>query len=376
MASENEKLRPVIEINGSNLTGSPKPDDNVAGENSASQPIPTHTSSVDSFFDKLSKLNESSGLSLLVLMSDNSPLEHPPAHMQRQGTCLRNHQVLIEQLSVSQGGRWSEVASTLNSKSTVSMSPIQLQRLYASLLYQFEQIYHYRTPVKVAAASGHPSGMESGSIEKRKHCDSFHLSTVHCGTEDGPTAKKKCNDNSNQLSTGAESAEQKKPVVQTSPKNKDVKKDPKAPIRARTAYQIFLRKECERLKKVHGEGSANRNLRTMAIDAWRILSESDRQPYLEEFRKDKERFNQEMTAYKEQQKNVPSNSKPIDGNSNVLRLTDGEYHVTLQSAPGSFFVPDESVLEIAMRSMKNARPNDPIFQINWDEYCGSLDTPS
>ncbi|CAL5330079.1 unnamed protein product [Camellia sinensis] len=316
---------------------------------------------------------------------------------------------------VSQGGRWSEVASTLNSKSTVSMSPIQLQRLYASLLYQFEQIYHYRTPVKVAAASGHPSGMESGSIEKRKHCDSFHLSTVHCGTEDGPTAKKKCNDNSNQLSTerarsrllrdqggrnildgvlianevvdgwrktkkrdksGAKSAEQKKPVVQTSPKNMDVKKDPKAPIRARTAYQIFLRKECERLKKVHGESSANRNLRTMAIDAWRILSESDRQPYLEEFRKDKERFNQEMTAYKEQQKNVPSNSKPIDGNSNVLQLTDGEYHVTLQSAPGSFFVPDESVLEIAMRSMKNARPNDPIFQINWDEYCGSLDTPS
>lgn len=367
MASENEKLRPVIEINGSNLTGSPNPDDNVAGENSASQPIPTHTSSVDSFFDKLSKLNESSGLSLLF------NFRHASLDLyifykevtQRGGFHL-----------VSQGGRWSEVASTLNSKSTVSMSPIQLQRLYASLLYQFEQIYHYRTPVKVAAASGHPSGMESGSIEKRKHCDSFHLSTVHCGTEDGPTAKKKCNDNSDQLSTGAKSAEQKKPVVQTSPKNKDVKKDPKAPIRARTAYQIFLRKECERLKKVHGESSASRNLRTMAIDAWRILSESDRQPYLEEFRKDKERFNREMTAYKEQQKNVSSNSKPIDGNSNVLRLTDGEYHVTLQSAPGSFFVPDESVLEIAMRSMKNARPNDPIFQINWDEYCGSLDTPT
>lgn len=97
--------------------------------------------------------------------------------------------------------------------------------------------------------------------------------------------------------------------------------------------------------------------------------------------KDKERFNREMNAYKER-KNMPGK-------------TDGDYHVNVQLAPGSFFIPDESAAELASRLMKNGQPNesaaeltsrlmkngangqpteDTLFQ-NWDSYCGSLDIP-
>lgn len=76
--------------------------------------------------------------------------------------------------------------------------------------------------------------------------------------------------------------------------------------------------------------------------------------------KDKERFNREMTAYKEG-KNTPGK-------------IEGDYHVTLQLAPGNFVVPGESAAELASQLMKNGQPNkDALFQINWDRYCGTLD---
>ena len=84
------------------------------------------------------------------------------------------------------------------------------------------------------------------------------------------------------------------------------------------------------------------------------------QPYVEESKKDKERYDREMTAYKER-KNVQP---------------DGDYRVILQPATEKFFTPDVSTVELAGRLMKNAQPNDSLVQINWDEYCGSLDIPS
>ncbi|KAL6964638.1 hypothetical protein U1Q18_035693 [Sarracenia purpurea var. burkii] len=62
MQSENENVRPANETNASTVTASPNPD---AGEKLPSQEIATHTPSVDSFYEKLTKLYEFSGLSLL-----------------------------------------------------------------------------------------------------------------------------------------------------------------------------------------------------------------------------------------------------------------------------------------------------------------------
>ncbi|GFZ07228.1 hypothetical protein Acr_19g0001650 [Actinidia rufa] len=380
-----EKVCPVNEINGSHLTGGQNLD---TGGNSSSQVNASQASLVDGFYEKLSKSFESSGLSLLLLNMGN-------------GVKLR---------------------LPCTAKASVSMSPTQLHKLYAQLLYQFELTYHYRTLAKVVAnlqtcmfwqhsyildfiicytdmkdygsaskfnGIGHPYGTENSSscsTRKRKNCDNSNLSIVLFGPNDCPTKKKKCNDNSNQLSTvvieticfasslqrGASHSVHSlfwiegpklaapKPDVQTSPKNKEMKKDPNAPIGSRSAYQMYLRKECDRLKKIHGETSGSHNIRNMAIDAWRCFSESDKQPYVEESRKDKERYNREMTAYKERKNMQP----------------DGDYRVILQPTTEKFFAPDVSTVELPGKLMKNAQPNDSLLQINWDECCGSLDIPS
>ncbi|GFS30716.1 hypothetical protein Acr_00g0013540 [Actinidia rufa] len=142
---------------------------------------------------------------------------------------LPDHRAAVERLSflycppnswkVAKDGKWGEVASTLNCKSSVSMSPTQLHKLYAQLLYQFELTYHYRTLARVVVPSGmedydssskfngigHPYGTENSSscsTGKQKHCDNSHLSIVLFGLNDCPTKKKKCNENAYKLSTG------------------------------------------------------------------------------------------------------------------------------------------------------------------------------
>lgn len=61
--------------------------------------------------------------------------------------------------------------------------------------------------------------------------------------------------------------------------NKDVLKDLKAPQKARTAYQLFVKSECERLRKTNGECSGTVSYRDLATEAWKHLSQSDRQVY-------------------------------------------------------------------------------------------------
>ncbi|GFZ07233.1 hypothetical protein Acr_19g0001700 [Actinidia rufa] len=386
-----EKVCPVNEINGSHLTGGQNLD---TGGNSSSQVNASQASLVDGFYEKLSKSFESSGLSLLFNFRETSL----DLYMFYKEVTERGGFNLVTKY-----GKWGEIASTLHCKGSVSMSPTQLHKLYAQLLYQFELTYHYRTLAKVVKPSdmkdygsaskfngiGHPYGTENSSscsTRKRKNCDNSNLSIVLFGPNDCPTKKKKCNDNSNQLSTvvieticfasslqrGASHSVHSlfwiegpklaapKPDVQTSPKNKEMKKDPNAPIGSRSAYQMYLRKECDRLKKIHGETSGSHNIRNMAIDAWRCFSESDKQPYVEESRKDKERYNREMTAYKERKNMQP----------------DGDYRVILQPTTEKFFAPDVSTVELPGKLMKNAQPNDSLLQINWDECCGSLDIPS
>lgn len=59
---------------------------------------------------------------------------------------------------------------------------------------------------------------------------------------------------------------------------KELKQHTNAPMGLRTAYMIFLRMETERLKMIHGKGSPGQ-IKNMANDAWKRLSEHDRQVY-------------------------------------------------------------------------------------------------
>lgn len=53
---------------------------------------------------------------------------------------------------------------------------------------------------------------------------------------------------------------------------------------------------------------------------------------------------------------------------------DNGCYVTLEASHSeNFFVPDETLVESTIQMLKNSRPNDPMFHINWDGCFGSED---
>ncbi|KAF1001992.1 hypothetical protein AG4045_004234, partial [Apium graveolens] len=162
---------------------------------------------------------------------------------------------------------------------------------------------------------------------------------------------------------------------------KEMKKHSDAPMGLRTGYMIFLKMECERLKILHGEDSAGQ-YRDMANEAWRNLSDSAREPYIEASRRDKERYTREMAEFKivydqiieNQNLSTTTNSDavvdfakpslPTDGDYHVT-LPDDAYHVTLPPDAGDNVVTNE---ELAAEIMQKSTSTDPEFQLNWDGY--------
>lgn len=89
-----------------------------------------------------------------------------------------------------------------------------------------------------------------------------------------------------------------------------------------------------------------------------------------------------MAEYKERKskqimkiQSLATNTKPTIINFARPSQADGDYHVTLETNAENVHVSDKSMVELAIGLMKNARPNDPILQMNWDDYSGTLDIP-
>lgn len=103
---------------------------------------------------------------------------------------------------------------------------------------------------------------------------------------------------------------------------------------------------------------------------------------MEESRKDKERYEQEMAALAKQgkmqdkvaKKKRASFQKTQDENGIRKKHLDNVYKVVNLSPLENPLVPraDHSVVDIAMEMTKNA-PTDQLLHFNWDEFCGSLD---
>ncbi|XP_016459675.1 putative high mobility group B protein 11 isoform X2 [Nicotiana tabacum] len=354
----------------------------VTGNLSAMQSGQSSYNGKDGFYERLNKLNESSGLSLIFNFRETAlDLYLFYEEVTKRGGFNQ----------VTRDAKWGEVASYLHVRSNVVMFPTQLQKVYENLLLQFEQMYYYRSREKATIPP--PSHQVSGaaravslkdynlslgsgdsindSAGKRKYCDwSSPVVLPHSDDKNGPVEKRKCTNDCCSVSTGPETPEQKSQVSAT---NTYLKKDPSAPIRTRSGYQIYLKLECERLKKVLGESSGSKKIREMAISSWRTLSENDRKPYIEASNKDRERYYREMSAYKQRTKketvkdqNSYSSSALSIINFGAPPETDNAYYVTLQADAGSNIVPDESLIESTAQMLENANQSDPIFQIdNW-----------
>ncbi|KAK9074923.1 hypothetical protein SSX86_003242 [Deinandra increscens subsp. villosa] len=357
----------------------------------------------DSFYDKLNKLNESSGLSLLFNFRDAT---------------LDLHQ-LYKTVTQRGGyheadGKWEEVASSASRRSGFMWTPNQLEKIYATILYQFEQTYYYRSPVKRPNKTPMRPDIPPGLIEplvnvlirdntraghvphlnrsmgKRKHDGGFYVNHQHYFSDRETPSKK---------------IEHIHHGFQNSSPDHEVRKAPCVPLGSRNCYQMFIKMETDRLKSINGETSSPQ-LRCL-IEAWRQLSDDDKQPYIEASKKDKERYVREMAAYEDHirkkrnlfQKTTKNASKVSSPNlinlsahsseaSSGAHVTsceaarrkkfvdfgrtdcgqfDGYCNVGLQPDDGleSALVWDEPVVQLAVGLMKNARPPcDPMFEIN------------
>ncbi|KAK6159795.1 hypothetical protein DH2020_003176 [Rehmannia glutinosa] len=317
----------------------------------------------DHFYEKLAKLNESSGFSLVFNFRE---------------TMLDLHRLYKEVIKrggfyeVTKTGKWDDVASASNLNSSVSMSAAQLQIVYETLLFQYELMYCRKMSEEAKSiwpdksSLGYScSGVNSSfSTGKRKHCDSSSpISTIHSGDQDGPAGQWKHSDDTCKVASEPKTKHKNSGTITSSSSN--IKKsitEPDAPLKPRSGYSIFLRLEAHRLKMIHGESSSNLNLREMAIDAWRCLPEEDKQPYIEASKMDKERYDKEMAAYKQQQ-----------NNQNAKSQTDDVYRVSLEDDHEDFVSPDESMVELAIKVMKNGRSKDPSLPMALN--IGSLDIP-
>ncbi|KAL8118906.1 hypothetical protein AgCh_016409 [Apium graveolens] len=158
---------------------------------------------------------------------------------------------------------------------------------------------------------------------------------------------------------------------------KEMKQHPNAPLGLRTAYMIFLRMECERLKMIHGKGSPGQ-IKIMANDAWKRLSEHDRQPYIEASKRDKERYTRQMAEFMIAQDQIAvTHSVSATASTNLTNVnkvalpslqTDSDQHPTLSDDAYHITLPNDdsdkvvtSHKELAADIMKKAASYDPTF---------------
>ncbi|XP_048127753.1 high mobility group B protein 10-like isoform X2 [Rhodamnia argentea] len=364
-AESNRNASPGVDETSSKSNGQTYPHVVAAAANSFGDGL---LSDSDKFYAKLAQFFESTGLSL-ILNARETTLDLFQLHKEvaRRGGFRQ----------INKRGKWEEIVLALKLESTAPTIATQVQRLYAHLLYNFEQsISRTRSAPKPPAVSYSFSGLNSSNSKspalKRNNKNS---SPVLIDIEDYPE-EKKLRKEAIKLPT------EEKPAQEMAAKLKESMKIPKAPLATRSAYQLFLSKECARLRTLRGESQEGQDTLRVAIDVWRQLTEKEKEPYIEESRKDRERYEQEMAAfakngkmqYKFTKKKKASFQKTQDENGIQKKHLDNVYKVVNLTPLEDPLVPraDQSIVDIAMETTENA-PTDQLLHFNWDEFCGSLD---
>ncbi|CAL0333438.1 unnamed protein product [Lupinus luteus] len=254
----------------------------------------TNADGSDSFYMKLTELLDSSGLGLIINVRE---------------TLLDLYLFYLEVTKrggyhqVARGKKWGEVVSALKLEGCNSKLSGQVERLYARFLYQYERLYFYRTPSKHSAAASSKKGSLKGKWKSRASLPQLN------NIQDGQMVTKMFPYHSCQT-TGDEFVEQQ--VALPVPSTGDEKKKRRGAPRGRNGYQIFLKNECARLKTL-GEVSDGKNILRMATDAWNKMSETEKQPYLEESKKIKEKCKEAMMSDTKQQNTTEWKGPSVSG---------------------------------------------------------------
>ncbi|XP_058779097.1 high mobility group B protein 10-like [Vicia villosa] len=238
-----------------------------------------HYSSPDeTFYVKLTDLLDSSGYNLILNVRETSlDLYLFYLEVTKRGGY---HQVGKEK-------KWGEIVSALKLEGNNAKLCLQLEKLYAKLLYKFEKLYFYTFP-----DSQTPTVTTKA---KRKQSSATFLSQL-MDDRDYQTTAKISKDYPIKMTAIPEV------LLQTPPKDKEKKKKQGTPI-GRSGYQIFLMRECARLKASRLDIDGKTVMR-MAVYGWNNLSDIEKQPYLEESKKIKEQKKVAMITGNNKQKST------------------------------------------------------------------------
>ncbi|MED6186232.1 hypothetical protein PIB30_064892 [Stylosanthes scabra] len=283
----------------------------------------------ETFYLKLTHLLDSSGFSLIFNVRE---------------TLLDLYLVYLEVTTrggfnqVSREKKWGEVASALRLEGNNARLSAQVEKLYSQLLYQFEQLYFYRAPAK--------SSKTTGSQKRKRNSEATYFS-------------------SEPIEEAAGLVKEQAIIIGTSD-GKEKKKRRGMAQGQRSAYHIFLKQECTRLKSCSSASDRKGVLRA-AVDAWRKLSPLEKQPYVDESKKNKEKFKNAMIIddNEKEEKNIASTN-----------VCSGEYYqVTSQPEPddNGYTLNNNAAIGLAL-NVTEKLPKDSLLLFGLEHYC-SMDFP-
>ncbi|KAG4997418.1 hypothetical protein JHK82_028191 [Glycine max] len=260
----------------------------------------------ESFYLKLAELLESSGLSLIFNVRE---------------TLLDLYLFYLEVTRrggyhpVGREKKWGEVVFALKLEGNSMKLCAQVEKLYAHILYQFEKL----------------STVFKGPLQKKRN-STASLPYI-MDIKDGMKVTEISKDYSCHMTS--------------------------SPPGRKTAYQIFLKHECARLKTCSQALDGQKILR-LAIDTWRNMSEIEKQPYVEESKKKKEEIKEAMNDHNKQQITQDTIREE------KWHSLSGDYLVTSQpETDNSLF--NKATVGLALKMTEKA-PTDPSYLMDWNAF--------
>ncbi|CAK8572536.1 unnamed protein product [Lathyrus sativus] len=288
---------------------------------------------LETFYVKLTDLLDSSGFTLILNVRETRiDLYQFYLEVTKRGGY---HQVGKEK-------KWGEIVSALKLEGNNVKLCLQVEKLYANLLYKFEKFYFYRFPATTKGSG------------KRKQSSTTSLSQL---MDDGdyPTAAEISKDYPFEMTAIPEV------LLQTPSKDKERKKKRGAPI-GRSGYQIFLKHECARLK-AYRQDIDGKTLMRVAVDGWNNLSDIDKQPYLEESKKIKEQKKEAMMTENNKQKST-QDLKKDEKKPNVYCC---DYNSETLHPQANYPLANNAAVDLAFK-MTEKTSKDPFFPFDLDAY--------
>ncbi|KAJ9187111.1 hypothetical protein P3X46_002606 [Hevea brasiliensis] len=242
--------------------------------------------SSDLFWEKLKAFHKSFGTKFMV----------PTVG----GKALDLHHLFVE--VTSRGGlekvirdrKWKEVIAAFNFPSTITSASFVLRKYYLSLLYHFEQVYHFHKQVPSVSIPGLELQLGSsvtGLIDGK--FDDGYLVTVNLGFDQ---LKGVLYHIPNELHTSQSSHTSDLPPHRHQKRSRLLVRDHSQPKSNESGYNFFFAEHYTQLKPLyHGEEKViSKKIGLL----WNSLTEAEKQVYQEKGMKDKERYRTEMLEYK------------------------------------------------------------------------------